>query len=154
MISELKKLSIAELELLIKAPILVSILIAGADGQIDRNEINIAIATARQKAKSKSSLQAYYETVSEDFEDKLKVLIQSYPSAAEQRNSQISEELAGLNDILKRVQGNLSVEIYDSLKSLALSIAKASGSIFGSSMGTKEAQLVDLKMVKPPSASA
>jgi hypothetical protein len=155
MIPELKKLSTEEMELIIKAPLLVSILIAGADGQIDRSEIKGAIDTTRKKAvKSTSSLQAYYESVSEDFEDKLKVLIQNYSTRADERGAQISEELQGLNNIFPKVHGTLSVEIYESLKSLALSIAKSSGGLFGlKSIGREEARYVDLKMIDPPPAN-
>jgi len=154
MISELKRLSGEDMELLIKAPLLVSILIAGADGKIDRNEIKGAIGATKKKAKGKSSLKAYYENVSEDFEDKLKVLIQSYPSSPEQRGIQISDELAGLNDVFSKIQGTLSVEIYESLKSLALNIAQSSGGLFGlKSIGPEEERYVDLKMIKPPAAN-
>ena len=44
MIPEFQKLDDAEIELVLKAPILVCILIAGADGDIDRKEINKAIS--------------------------------------------------------------------------------------------------------------
>jgi hypothetical protein len=153
MIPELKKLSTEEMESLIKAPLLVSILIAGADGNIDRDEINGAISTAKKKAKSKTSLQSYYESVSEDFEDKLKVLMQNYPSKPQQRAAQISEELSLLNPIFEKVQGSLAIEIYDSLLSLALNIAKSSGGFFGlSSVGEEESKFVKLEMIKPPAA--
>jgi hypothetical protein len=151
MAPELKKLSAEELEFLYKAPLLVSILIAGADGQIDRNEINGAIETARKKAKGKSSLQRYYQEVSEDFEDKLKILLQGYPSRAEQRSEQIASELTILSGILIKVEGSLGSDIYQSLKSMATNIAKSSGGIFGlKSIGPEEARYIDLKMIQPP----
>ncbi len=153
MIPELNKLNSEELELLIKAPLLVSILVAGADGQIDRNEIKGAMDSAKKKTKSKSSLRAYYGSVSEDFEDKLKLLIQNYPDSAGKRGEQISAELEGLNAIFNKVHGNLSIEIYNSLKSLALKIAKSSGGFFGlKSVGEEEARFVELNMIKPPAS--
>jgi hypothetical protein len=155
MIAELKKLSSDELEMLIKAPLLVSILIAGADGDIDRNEIKGAISTTQKKAKSNSSLKAFYESVSEDFEDKLKVIIQGYPSGASERCTQIENELKQLNPILQKVEGKFAREIYDSLKSLALNIAKSSGGLFGlmSSIGPEEAKYVELSTINPPGKS-
>ena len=151
MISELKNLSNSELELLNKAPLLVCILIAGADGEIDRKEIKEAIATAKKKASSTNSLREFYENVSEDFEDKLKVLVHSYPTMPHQRGQTISVELAGLNKIFSKVKGHLSIEIYESLISLALNIAKSSGGVFGlKTIGTEEARFVELKMIDPP----
>ena len=155
MVAELKRLTGDQLEMINKAPILVSILIAGADGTIDRNEIKGAIETAKRKARKKSSLQAYYKEVSTDFEDKLKVILQNYPSSAEERGNMISKELSNLNAIFKEVEGSLSSDIYDSLKSLALNIAKSSGGFFGlfSSIGPEEAKYIDLKMITPPTSS-
>jgi hypothetical protein len=152
MIPELKKLSNEELEMLIKAPLLVSILIAGADGQIDKSEIRGAIDTSKKKAKSSTSLKVFYENVSEDFEDKLKVLIQGYPSNSADRCAQIEAELTALNTIFAKVEGKLAVEIYNSLKSLALNTAKSSGGFlgFGSSIGPEEAKYVELPMIQPP----
>ena len=154
MAPELKKLSLQEVELLKKAPLLVSILIAGADGEIDRNEIKGAMETARKKARGKSSLQAFYQDVSEDFEDKLKVLLQNYPSLPEPRGKQISTELAALSGIFNKVDGSLPMDIYKSLKTLALTIAKSSGGIFGlKTIGPEEAMFIDLKMIQPPSST-
>jgi hypothetical protein len=155
MIPELKKLSGEELETLIKAPLLVSILIAGADGQIDRSEIKGAIQSTRKKTQGNSALKAFYEGVSEDFEDKLKVLIQGYPSNPSARCAQIENELSLLNPILTKVESKLANEIYQSLKTLALNTAKSSGGLFGftSSIGPEEAKYVELPMIQPPGVS-
>jgi len=151
MLAEFKDLSNDETELMIKAPLLVSILIAGADGEVDRSEIRGALSTLVRKAKSNASLRSYLENVSEDFEDKLKALIQGYPFNAEERTEMITNELSGLNDIFKKIDGKLSGEIYKSLKALALNIAKSSGGIFGiKSIGSEEAKHLDLSMITPP----
>ena len=152
MAPELKRLAPEELDLLSRAPILGSILIAGADGNIDRSEIQGAVQTAQKKSRGKSSLQAYYQEVVTDFEDKLKVILHNYPGDAGQRNNEISHELTGLNSIFKKVEGTLPGDIYESLKNLAMNIAKSSGGIFGmSSIGPEEARYVDLNMIAPPS---
>jgi hypothetical protein len=155
MVAELKRLTPDQLDMINKAPILVSILIAGADGTIDRNEIKGAIETAKKRSRGKSSLQTFYKEVGIDFEDKLKVILQTYPASTEERGTVISDELAQLNDIFKLVEGSLARDIYDSLKSLALNIAKSSGGFFGlfSSIGPEEAKYVDLKMIAPPSSN-
>jgi hypothetical protein len=155
MIPELKKLSKEEIELLITAPLLVSILIAGADGDIDRKEIDGAIATAKKKVNKKNSMQAYYQSVSEDFEDKLKILLQNYPVDATLRAKKITEELAGLNIIFSKVEGGLATDIYDSLRNLAINIAKSSGGFLGlKSIGEEEAEFVELQMINPPVANS
>ena len=87
MIAEFDALSESEVELMHKAPILVCILVAGADNNIDQSEMQVAINLAKKKSKrSKSRLMEFYSTVAEDFEDKIKIVIQSFPVEAEQRN--------------------------------------------------------------------
>ena len=152
MISELNKLSNREMELMLKAPILACILIAGADGQIDRKEIKGAIEVARKKQKkSQANLLEFYSLVGEDFEDKLKVVIQSYPMSASERNPMIVEELSQLNTILPKLDKSFAVGFYKSCKDIALAIAESSGGLLGMNrIGEEEAKFIGLSMIKDP----
>ncbi|HEY5824089.1 MAG TPA: hypothetical protein VIT44_06985 [Cyclobacteriaceae bacterium] len=152
MLAEFSRLSNVEVELLLKAPILTSILIAGADGNIDRKEIDQAITVARKNARrSKARLMEFYQFVGEDFEDKLKVVIQSYPHNAGQRNAMIVQELAQLNHVLPKVDLNFAKALYGSIKDIAQKIAESSGGLLGiKSVGQEEAQYVNLPMIKDP----
>jgi hypothetical protein len=152
MLAEFNRLSNTEVELLLKAPILTSILIAGADGNIDRKEIDQAISVARQKArKSKARLMEFYQFVGEDFEDKLKVVIQSYPHNAGQRNAMIVQELAQLNHVLPKIDITFAKALYGSIRDIAKKIAESSGGVLGiKSVGQEEAQYVNLPMIKDP----
>ena len=98
MIQQFAGLEDREIELMFKAPILVCILIAGADGTIDKSEINEAIAIARKQTQSKSLLALYFEELSEDFEDKIKILIQSYPFQVSEREPLICGGVLGRAD--------------------------------------------------------
>jgi len=152
MISQLNRLSAEEQEFMHKAPILVCILIAGADGEIDRNEIREAITLTEKKQKNSSAeLMTLYRTIGEDFEDKLKVLVQSYPVEVSQRNPMIVEELSQLNLLFSKVDKSFSVPYYQSICDLALKVAKSSGGWFGvKSIGEAEAKYVKLPMLKDP----
>ncbi len=152
---ELKKLSQIEAELILKAPLLVCILIAGADDDIDRKEISRAIQLTQQKQyKVKSKLVEYYRVMAEDFEDKLKVLIQSYPAKAAQRSPMITVELQGLNSTFSKIDRTLAIDFYTSLREIAQKVAESSGGILGlRSVGDKEALYVKLPMLQDPSAS-
>ena len=152
MISELRKLTNEEQEFFAKSPILVCILIAGADGTIDRKEVNEAIEQAK-KRQGQYGISDFYKEVGEDFEDKLKIVLREYPSAPEQRNKQIAEELKRLNDILPKLNKDFSVKFYHSLREIALKIAQSSGGILGmKSIGKEESQYVELPMLVEPSA--
>ncbi len=149
MINEFEKLTDLEIELMLKAPVLVCILIAGADGTIDRKEIKEAIAQTQKK--KNVVLSGYLNEVSQDFEDKLKVLIQSYPYEATQRTSILVEELQQLNGIWKKMDKGFSIQVYKMLRELAEKIASSSGGLWGMKTVTdEEAKYLHLPMIQDP----
>lgn len=151
MVAELSKLSAQELELVYKAPLLVCILIAGADGDIDRKEIRKAITIVQKKKKGTDSVSLLFKEVAQDFEDKLKVLEQGYPYEATQRTPLLTEELNGLNTLWSRVPSAFAKGYYDILLMLAQEVAASSGGLLGmKSIGSEEAKLVKLGMIKNP----
>jgi len=151
MIKEFEKLTDAEVELMLRAPLLACILIAGADGTIDRKEIKEAIGFARKSARSYSILEEYFKELSQDFEDKLKVLIQAFPYESTQRNPLIISELAGVSSLWGKLGRDFSIHFYSMLKSLATKVASSSGGLLGiKSVGAEEARLVGLPMIQEP----
>jgi hypothetical protein len=151
MIKELARLKESEVELMLKAPVLLCILIAGADGTIDRKEIKEAINVTVRK-KDKTILDNYFKEVSQDFEDKLKILLQSYPYESTQRNPILIQELSQLNPILKKLDKLFSKPFYDMLKELAEKIAGSSGGFWGMmSVDSEEAKYIRLPMLEDPS---
>lgn len=153
MIPEFDKLSHAEIELMHKAPMLVCILIAGADDHIDNKEIKKALELTEKKQKRvKSHLLAFYSEVGEDFEDKLRIVIQDFPIEAKVRNPLVVKSLTQINEVLKKVDQYFAIEFYKSLREIASEIAKSSGGLLGlKSIGVEEAKYVELPMLKDPS---
>jgi hypothetical protein len=153
MVPELDRLTGSEVELLYKTPMLVCILIAGADGKIERKEISEAVKFAEKKHRgSLSSVSILLKEISQDFEDKVKILIQSYPYEATQRNPLIVEELVGLNQIWRKIDPSFAQEYYKTLLSVAEHIASSSGGVLGyNSIGSEEARYIKLSMIKNPS---
>jgi len=152
MIAQFNRLSSEEQEFMQKAPILVAILIAGADGDIDRSEIREGMIQAEKKQKNSSpAMTALYGQISEDFEDKLKIVLQDYPLEAGLRNERISDELTRLNSIWPKVDQAFAVQYYQSISDLALKIAQSSGGLLGlRSIGAAEAKYVKLPTVTNP----
>jgi hypothetical protein len=149
MVPELSKLSSSEKELVYKAPLLVCILIAGADGKIDTKELTEAIGISRQREWVKANLANYFGEVSQDFEDKIKMLIQAYPYSTAQRNEQIGKELSELNLLWSKLGIDFASSLYDSMKYIAQRIALSSGG-FLKKISAEEAQLLDLPMLSNP----
>jgi hypothetical protein len=152
MISEFSSLNDQEQEFMLKVPILVCILIAGADGEIDKKEIREAIAITQKNKTSNKVLANYFLEASVDFEDKLKVLIQSYPYESTQREPLLILELSQINTIWPKLPPGFSNAFYAMLMELSEKVASSSGGWLGiNSVGEKEAKYVSLPMIQAPS---
>lgn len=152
MIEEFKNLSLDEVETMYKVPVLVSILIAGADNEIDKSEIRQAVSLSKIKqSKAREGLIEYYREAGKDFEDKMKVMIQQFPVNAKERNPMIISELENVNKILPKLDQKFAVEFYESIKDMAKKIAEASGGLLGyMAVGYEESKLIGLQMIKDP----
>lgn len=153
MIPEFQELNEEEIDLMLKTPLLTSILVAGADDSIDKAELKEAITILNlNPKKARKEVREYYKHVSEDVEDKLKVIIHELPSSTSERSKLIISELERLNTVLPKLSKSFSIRFYESLKELAKKVAESSGGVFGfMSIGYEEAQVIDLKMIKDPS---
>jgi hypothetical protein len=154
MLKELNRLVASEVELMVKAPLLVCILIAGADNEIDNKEIHGAIKMAkRRKEKGKDTLSKFYDMVAEDFEDKLKIILQGFPSQSAQRNPLLLEELGRLNTIFPKLDNSFASDYYKSLLYIARKTAESSGGMLGlNKVGDEEDKFLKLPMIKDPSS--
>ncbi len=152
MIPEFENLSDKEKDLMFKAPILVSILIAGADGNIDNTERKEAIRVAESKqSRAREALIDYYKIVGMDFEAKFNHTVGQLPSETEQRNAKIEEELTKVNDILPKLDKIWASKFYASLKELGKKIAESSGGILGYlSVSYEESKFLELRMLNDP----
>jgi hypothetical protein len=151
MIPELRGLDDSEIELVLKAPILVSILIAGADGTIDKKEVKEAIAIASDLKNTAGVLSGYLQESAQDFEDKLKIIVAAYPYMADKRNPILVEELSRLSKVWGRLDREFAVELYNMLLRIADKIANSSGGLLGiRSVDEDEARYIHLPMIENP----
>ena len=152
MIPEFDQLEQSEKDLMYSLPIYVAVLIAGADGRIDNNELKKAVSISNLKtSKARKELIEYYNEVNTDYEDKLKMTIANLPSGTKEREKLLIEELGKVNDLWPKIESSFAVKLYASLKEIAKHIAEASGGVFGyMSVGYEESKLIDLKMIKKP----
>ena len=153
MMKELENLSPDELQLIYDAPILVCILIAGADDNIDNNEIRKSISTAKENSKaSRAHLFDYYQEVAKNFEEKLSNSIKQFPPKASERDPILVNELKKLNDVFTKIDKTFAIVFHSSLKQIAVKIAKSSGGVMGiSAISKEEAKYIELPMLQDPS---
>lgn len=153
MITEFENLETEEQDLMFNLPIYVSVLVAGADGTIDSNELQKAVSLANSKAsKARKQLLDYYNVVNQNFEDKLKMAIANLPNGVREREAALIDKLSSSNSVFNKLDKAFAVKLYASLKDMAKQVAEASGGVFGyMSVGYEESKVVDLKMIEDPS---
>ncbi len=150
MVKELEGLRPDERQVVLMAPVYVAVLIAGADGQIDKAEKKEAIAIARNRqSRSREQLHDFYNAI--DFDVEFARVMDEMPSVTKERNLSLIRELRKLNFILPKVDQRFATKLYASLKDLSKKIAEASGGVLGYlAVGYEEAKLMQLKMLKDP----
>jgi len=153
MIQEFRTLRDDEIKILLDAPVLVSVLIAGADDKIDKGEIKQAVEIANSKqTRAREQLIDYYQEVADNFQEKFISVVGSLPNDAHSRTEEITRELRKLNHILPKVDRNFAIKLHASLRDMAKKVAEASGGVLGyMSVSYEEAKLMELRMIDDPS---
>lgn len=148
---ELESLSAAEQQVLLDAVPYITILVAGADGEIDTKEVQWAEKLTKIRAFSyEEELRPFYKKVGIHYEERLRQIMDDLPKSKESRIQVISKELAKLNDILPKLDHFYARNYYHSLKSFADHVAHASGGVMGwLSVGFEEYKIIDLPMINP-----
>jgi len=152
MIEAFKNLSREEQDYLLKVPVMLAILIAGVDDDIDDREMESARKWAQYKRiTSDPLLIPYYELVYKHFEENMESLIMDYPSMASLRNPIIKKELEKINPLFEKLDPEFAVALYESLRRYAKYVAEASGGFLGFfKVSPEEKELLDLPMIKNP----
>ncbi len=132
-IAQFNPLTEEEKALLYLSPALVSYLIGGADNDFDANEKAQSGHVVRLRTSvGDPILFEFFKEVEGDFEAQLSALEQQYGQLpAEERTHLLVLELTKLNDILGKVDSLYARSFLKTLRSLAQSVAEASGGLFG-----------------------
>ena len=151
MIQHFEKLSAEETEKMVNAISLITILIAGADGKIDRRERSWAEKVAKIRTFcNPNELHDYYIHVGQSFANRLDQFIDSLPTNSEERCSKIALKLSSLNEILIKLEPYYAASLYQSFLSFAKHVAKASGGFLGfGRINRSEMKWIKLPMLKP-----
>jgi uncharacterized protein YyaL (SSP411 family) len=152
MIPEFKGINKEEFNQLREAIALITVLIAGADGKIDKDETDWAKKVTEIRSYSlPTGMKEFYKEVGRDFSELLDAYIAKYDGPTERRNQLIAEELAKLNEILSKIEDRrIASKLYKSYKSFAKHVAKSAGGVLGFlAINKEEKQWIDLPMITP-----
>lgn len=122
--NQLKKLTNNERELLLKAPVLISILAASTDEKIDRKEQKEAIELSHLRTFTSSPiLQPFYKEVEVVFKKNLEELLHKYEPFNVTRQNLIKSELKIIYNLLSKLDDKFEKELKESLESYRKHIA-------------------------------
>ncbi|MEM1325998.1 MAG: hypothetical protein AAGI23_08600 [Bacteroidota bacterium] len=141
-----------EKQILFDAIPLISILVAGADGDIDDEEYKWVekLTHIRTFDNNSERVHDYYEQIDGMVDDRIDSYLKMLSKDPKQRREEVSVELAKLNDVLPKIDHYYAVDLYQSFLSFAEHIAQASGGILRFlTIGPKEDKVVDLPMIEP-----
>lgn len=127
----------------------ITILIAGADGLIEDEELARAEKITKIRSYSlPENLRTFYKEVGVDFSERLEGLIHELPRDVESRTEVLTEKLKALNPIIAKLDQKTGAELYRSFLSFADHVAKSSGGFLGFlSVGYEESQFIGLPML-------
>ena len=151
MLHQLRNLPAEDLQELLDAIPVITLLIAGADGDIEGEELAHSEKITKIRGYSGGEImQDFYDKVGEDYTERLDRWLKVIPKDTAERTADLSGRLEKLNPILAKLAPELGAEMYKSFTSFAKHVAKASGGFLGfGSINKEEAVLVNLPMLTP-----
>ncbi|MBK8196412.1 MAG: hypothetical protein IPK76_25655 [Lewinellaceae bacterium] len=151
MLDGFQNLAKSEIDSLVEAPALITILIGAADGELDPEERKWTERLLRTRTYNRpKELNEYYRVVVQDFWEKVQAFMASLPVDAADRNEAIAARLEQLNPVLAKLEVDLASDLYQGFVGLAEETAKASGGFLRmGAISAVESKWVNLPMLVP-----
>lgn len=131
MIEQFEKLTSEERILLLKAPVLVSVLASCSFNEVNESQKADAIKLAHIKTfTSTPRLVPYYEEVEKDFERQFEAIAKDYFPFDEPKRKALKETISTINKVLDKLDKDYARELHQSLKTYAAHVEKAAHSVF------------------------
>lgn len=152
MLSKIEHLSNSEKHLILNAPVLISALVAGADGEFYASEIKEAVKIIHIKTFSETrDVSGVYKATDGHTEEAIDLLIDNLPESTEDRNEMLISQLKGLNDIFPKLDETFAADLYNSLKELAYYVSNA-GNLGVGMRSEQEKEMAKLSFLNNPAA--
>ncbi len=130
MIKQLEKLTKQEQELLFKAPVLVSVLAASGDHEIDKKEKAEAIKLAHLKTFTANSLLiSYYKEVEKNFNTYFDEATKKYAPFDDEKRKALKAEITVLDTVIKKLDEDFARVLHKSLTGYAEHVRMADASL-------------------------
>lgn len=130
---------------------LITVLVAGADENIDHEETEWAEKLTKIRSYANDdTLHEFYKDVGVTFHGDLEQHILSLPADGDKRREHIEGLLAQLNPVLAKLPNKIGAALYESYTSFAKHVAKSSGGFLGfGSISANEHKVIGLDVIDP-----
>jgi hypothetical protein len=131
MITELEKLSEAEYDLLLKAPVLMSVLVSCAGGEVNKKQKAEAIKLSHIKTfTAVPELRPYYKEVEKNFQGDFESIASTYYPFDDKKRNALKKEMEKVPPILKKLDPEYAGFLGRGLERYANHVKRAAHSIF------------------------
>ena len=131
MIPQFEKLNFREQELLIRAPVLLSVLASCSEHGINQKQKADAIKLAHIKTfTALPELKPYYEAVEKNFKEHFEEAAERYYPFDEEHRHLLKMEIKNIHEIISRLNHTYAVALSKSLERYVIHVKKATYSIF------------------------
>ncbi len=146
---DFESLTKEEKQLMIDAIPLITLLVAGADGEMDEKELDWAEDLTKIRSfDHNNKLNDFYEMIDQQFEARMRAYYSELSGDTNARLQQLSDHLAKLNPVLQKMDDLAAAIYYKNFRSFAKHIAEASGGIMRFlTVGPEEAAVIELPML-------
>jgi len=130
MIKEFERLSQNEIDLLLKAPVLVSLLAVSADDEISHAEKADAVKMAHMRTfTAVPVLIPYYKEVEKGFKKYFDEGVKKYSPFNDASREELKKEVSELNKVIAKLDKEYAIELHASLRSYAKHVRTANRSL-------------------------
>ncbi|MFT5997787.1 MAG: hypothetical protein ACI81P_000232 [Neolewinella sp.] len=149
MLKEFHNLTPTEQQLMLDAIPLITILVAGADGEVDEVELAEAQRLADIRSfNTKGQTNAFYEKVDDNLTAHIMEMMKELPNALDPRQEAIIARLSGLNAVFAKMDVPFGYLYYKSFGSFAKHVGESHGGFMRfMTVGPQEAKVIDLPML-------
>ncbi len=131
MIPQLEKLSIQEQELVMKAPVLLSVLASCSDHGINKTQKTDAIKLAHIKTfTAVPELQPYFKEVEKNFTEQFEQVAEKYYPYDEDQRNLLKLEIIKMQKIIAKLSPSYALALGKSLERYTIHVKRATYSIF------------------------
>lgn len=131
MIKQFENLAMEEQELLLKAPVLVSVLASCSFNNVNEIQKADAIKLAHLKTFTATPLLLpYYEVVEKDFEQQFDTVVKKYFPFDEPKRKALKNEVERVNTVMMKLDRDYADTLHKSLDQYASHVKKSTHTVF------------------------